>query len=72
MAAVAVDEAHCILFWGKKFREMYGELYRLRVLLGSGIPFIFLMMMIIIIINIFCKKYYYSQVRWSWRTPIRM
>jgi len=29
-------------------------------------------MMIIIINDIFCKKYYHSQVRWPWRTPIRM
>ena len=42
VVAVAVDEAHCILFWGNKFREQYGELFRLRVLLGSNIPFIFL------------------------------
>jgi len=42
VVAVAVDEAHCILVWGNKFREQYGELFRLRVLLGSNIPFIFL------------------------------
>lgn len=40
LAAVIVDEAHCISQWGDKFREDYSRLGTLRALVPSQVPFL--------------------------------
>ncbi|KAH9915001.1 P-loop containing nucleoside triphosphate hydrolase protein, partial [Fomitopsis serialis] len=40
IAAIVIDEAHCISQWGDSFRKKYGELGRLRALVPVGIPFL--------------------------------
>lgn len=40
LAAVIVDEAHCISQWGDKFREEYSKLGTLRALVPSRVPFL--------------------------------
>lgn len=40
VAAIVIDEAHCISQWGDNFRKKYGELSRLRALVPLGVPFL--------------------------------
>ena len=40
IAAVVIDEAHCISQWGDGFRAKYAELSRLRALVPHGVPFL--------------------------------
>ena len=38
IAALAIDEAHCIIHWGQVFRRAYGLLFALRQQLGLHVP----------------------------------
>ena len=40
VAAVIIDEAHCIAQWGDNFQEDYSKLGKLRALVPSSIPFL--------------------------------
>ncbi|KAH9842000.1 P-loop containing nucleoside triphosphate hydrolase protein, partial [Rhodofomes roseus] len=40
IAAIVIDEAHCISQWGDSFRKKYAELGRLRALVPMSVPFL--------------------------------
>ncbi|KAH7924177.1 P-loop containing nucleoside triphosphate hydrolase protein, partial [Leucogyrophana mollusca] len=40
IAAIVIDEAHCISQWGDKFRELYMQLGTLRAFVPSNVPFL--------------------------------
>ncbi|KIJ62765.1 hypothetical protein HYDPIDRAFT_113857 [Hydnomerulius pinastri MD-312] len=40
LAAVVIDEAHCISQWGNKFRPEYAKLGTLRALMPTKVPFL--------------------------------
>jgi superfamily II DNA helicase RecQ len=40
VAAIVVDEVHCIEQWGAEFRKTYEELATLRVYVGHDVPFV--------------------------------
>lgn len=40
IAAVVIDEAHCVSDWGDKFRKKFGELYKLRSFVPLSVPFL--------------------------------
>ncbi|EPS93212.1 hypothetical protein FOMPIDRAFT_1056168 [Fomitopsis schrenkii] len=40
VAAIIIDEAHCITEWGADFRPKFAELSRLRALVPTGVPFL--------------------------------
>ncbi|KAF9242905.1 P-loop containing nucleoside triphosphate hydrolase protein [Melanogaster broomeanus] len=40
LAAIVIDEAHCISQWGDKFRDEYSKLGTIRALIPSRVPFL--------------------------------